>query len=141
MGPWIYRRNVGFPAVAASSLAVSVSEITITLPDGSTRRLPAGATAADLAADIGPGLARAALVATCDGVGVDLGCPLVDGMSVSIVTADSDAGLYALRHSTAHVLAQAVLDLWPGATHAIGPPIEDGSVSYTHLTLPTICSV
>ena len=121
MGPWIYRRNVGFPGVAASSLAVSVSEITITLPDGSTRRLPAGATAADLAADIGPGLARAALVATCDGVGVDLGCPLVDGMSVSIVTADSDAGLYALRHSTAHVLAQAVLDLWPGATFAIGP--------------------
>ena len=105
---------------------MSMSEITITLPDGSTRRLHAGATAADLAADIGPGLARAALVATFDGVGVDLECPLVDGTLVAIVTADSDAGLYVLRHSTAHVLAQAVLDLWPGATFAIGPPIENG---------------
>ena len=126
MGPWVYRRNVGFPVVVVGSLGMSMSEITITLPDGSTRRLPSGATAADLAADIGPGLARAALVATFDGVGVDLECSLVDGTSVAIVTADSDAGLYALRHSTAHVLAQAVLGLWPGATFAIGPPIENG---------------
>jgi len=126
MGPWVYRRNVGFPVVAVGNLAMSMPEITITLPDGSTRRLPSGATAADLAADIGPGLARAALVATFDGVGVDLERPLVDGTAVAIVTADSDAGLYALRHSTAHVLAQAVLDLWPGATFAIGPPIENG---------------
>ncbi len=57
---------------------------------------------------------------------MDLECPLVDGTLVAIVTADSDAGLYVLRHSTAHVLAQAVLDLWPGATFAIGPPIENG---------------
>ena len=82
MEPWVHRRNVGFPVVAVGSLAMSMSEITITLPDGSTRRLPAGATAADLAAAIGPGLARAALVATFDGVGVDLECPLVDGTSV-----------------------------------------------------------
>ena len=103
-----------------------MSELTITLPDGSTRVLPEGATGADLAADIGPGLARAALIVTVDGDSRDLDRVLPDGCSVSIVTADSDDGLHTIRHSTAHVLAQAVLDLWPGATYAIGPPIEHG---------------
>jgi threonyl-tRNA synthetase len=103
-----------------------MSELTITLPDGSTRVLPEGATGADLAADIGPGLARSALIVTVDGDGRDLDRVLPDGCSVSIVTADSDDGLHTIRHSTAHVLAQAVLDLWPGATYAIGPPIEHG---------------
>ena len=101
-------------------------DLTITLPDGSPRTLPEGATGADLAADIGPGLAKAAVIVSVDGEGRDLGRPLADGDAVSVVTADSDEGLHTLRHSTAHVLAQAVLDLWPGATHAIGPPIEHG---------------
>ena len=103
-----------------------MSELTITLPDGSTRNLPEGATGADLAADIGPGLAKAALVVTVDGDARDLDRVLPDGSTVSIVTADSDDGLHTIRHSTAHVLAQAVLDLWPDATYAIGPPIQDG---------------
>ena len=103
-----------------------MSELTITLPDGSTRNLPEGATGADLAADIGPGLAKAALVVTVDGDARDLDRVLPDGSTVSIITADSDDGLHTIRHSTAHVLAQAVLDLWPGATYAIGPPIQDG---------------
>ena len=103
-----------------------MSELTITLPDGSTRVMPEGATGADLAADIGPGLARAALIVTVDGDSRDLDRVLPDGCSVSIVTADSDDGLHTIRHSTAHVLAQAVLGLWPGATYAIGPPIEHG---------------
>ena len=103
-----------------------MAELTITLPDGSTRNLPVGATGADLAADIGPGLAKAALVVTVDGDARDLDRVLPDGSTVSIVTADSDDGLHTIRHSTAHVLAQAVLDLWPGATYAIGPPIQDG---------------
>ena len=103
-----------------------MSDLTITLPDGSSRTLADGATGADLAADIGPGLAKAALLVNVDGEGRDLDRPLDDGTSVSIVTAESDEGLHTLRHSTAHVLAQAVLDLWPGATHAIGPPIEHG---------------
>ena len=101
-----------------------MSELTITLPDGSTRNLPEGSTGADLAADIGPGLAKAALVVTVDGDARDLDRVLPDGSTVSIVTADSDDGLHTIRHSTAHVLAQAVLDLWPGATYAIGPPIR-----------------
>ena len=103
-----------------------MSELTISLPDGSSRTLPEGATGADLAADIGPGLAKAAIIVTVDGEGRDLDRALDAGAAVSIVTADSDEGLHTLRHSTAHVLAQAVLDLWPGATHAIGPPIEHG---------------
>ena len=103
-----------------------MADITVSLPDGSTRTLAQGATAADLAADIGPGLAKAALIAESDGIEIDLGVELVDGATVSIITADSDQGVFTLRHSTAHVLAQAVLELYPGATFAIGPPIENG---------------
>lgn len=103
-----------------------MADISVVLPDGSTRTIPSGATAGDLAADIGPGLAKAALIATVDDVEVDLSAPLADGQQVSIITADSGAGLETLRHSTAHVLAQAVLELYPGATYAVGPPIQDG---------------
>src|SRR5437016_4678477 len=101
-------------------------QITITLPDGSSRELPAGSTAADLAASIGRGLARAAVAAVLDSREVDLGTELHDGSRVAIVTAHSDAGRAVLRHSPAHVMAQAVLELWPGAKFAIGPSIEDG---------------
>jgi threonyl-tRNA synthetase len=101
-------------------------QITILLPDGSARELPAGATGADLAASIGPRLAKAAIAVTVDGHQSDLDGPLPDGATVSVVTAASPEGRHILRHSTAHVLAQAVTDLWPGARFAIGPPIEDG---------------
>src|SRR5260221_6676919 len=101
-------------------------QISITLPDGSTRDLETGATAADLAASIGKGLAKAAVAAEVDGREVDLGTRLDDGARVAIITTDSDRGRHVLRHSTAHVLAQAVSQLWPGAKFAIGPPIEDG---------------
>jgi len=104
----------------------SVSEIEITLPDGSSRRLPRGATAADLAATIGRRLAAAAVAARIDGAEVDLDVALPDAAQVAIVTVDSDEGRAVLRHSTAHVLAQAVCDLFPGARYAIGPPVEDG---------------
>jgi threonyl-tRNA synthetase len=103
-----------------------MSVIKVSLPDGSERALSEGSSAADLAADIGPGLAKAALIAVIDGIEADLDTTLADGANVAIVTADSDQGLHTLRHSTAHVLAQAVLELYPGATFAIGPPIEHG---------------
>src|SRR5438477_1307659 len=103
-----------------------MGEITVTLPDGSAKSLPEGSTAGDLAAAIGKGLAKAAVAARLDGQEVDLDTPLRDGASVAVVTADSDEGRYVLRHSTAHVMAQAVCDLFPGAKYAIGPPIEDG---------------
>ena len=100
--------------------------VTVRLPDGTLAELPEGATAADLAARIGPRLARDAVAATVDGREVDLSAPLPDGAEVAIVTAGSDAGRAVVRHSTAHVLAQAVLRLWPGARYAVGPATEDG---------------
>jgi threonyl-tRNA synthetase len=100
--------------------------ITITLPDGARRQLPPGSTGADLAASISPRLAKAALAVTVDGVETDLTAPLPEGATVGVITADSPAGRSILRHSTSHVLAQAVCDLWPGARYAIGPAIEDG---------------
>src|SRR5438094_402671 len=103
-----------------------MADISVTLPDGSSKALPEGATAADLASSIGRGLAKAAVAATVDGREVDLGTPLTDGATVSLVTDNTEDGRYVLRHSTAHVMAQAVCDLFPGAKYAIGPPIEDG---------------
>jgi cytochrome c oxidase assembly protein subunit 15 len=85
------------------------SQITVSLPDGSQRQVPTGATAADLAAEIGAGLAKAAVIAEVNGEERDLTHELADGDVVAIVTANSDQGLYVIRHSTAHVLAQAVL--------------------------------
>ena len=100
--------------------------VTVVLPDGSSRGLPDGATGADLAASLGRRAAKDALIAVADGVELDLNRPLPDGASVSLVFPSSDEGLEVLRHSTAHVLAQAVLRLYPGATFSIGPPITDG---------------
>jgi threonyl-tRNA synthetase len=100
--------------------------ISVKLPDGSSREIAAGSSAADLASAIGRRLAGAAVVAEVNGEERDLDQVLDDGDSVAIVTSDSEAGLYVIRHSTAHVLAQAVLDLYPGATFGIGPPVQDG---------------
>ena len=103
-----------------------MSEISVLLPDGSPRQLPVGSTIFDLASSIGSRLAKAAIAGTINGVEADLGDTLVEGSTVSIITADSDAGRHVLRHSTAHVLAQAVVQLFPGAHFSIGPAIEDG---------------
>ncbi|MEM9519433.1 MAG: threonine--tRNA ligase [Actinomycetota bacterium] len=100
--------------------------ISVVLPDGSSRELPAGATTFDLAESIGPRLAKDAVIGVVDGTEVDLTVPLHDGAAVEIVTAASERGLYTLRHSTAHVMAQAVQDLYPGTQIAIGPPVENG---------------
>jgi threonyl-tRNA synthetase len=101
-------------------------QLAITLPDGSRREVPAGTTVAGLAASIGRGLAKAAVIGVVNGEERDLATELADGDRVEIATAESERGLFTIRHSTAHVLAQAVLDLFPGATFGIGPPVEDG---------------
>jgi threonyl-tRNA synthetase len=101
-------------------------QVTVSLPDGSTREYPAGVTPADVAASIGRRLAEAAVAARVDGALVDLDRALEGDADLAVVTAESPAGLEILRHSTSHVLAQAVLDLFPGARYAIGPPIVDG---------------
>jgi threonyl-tRNA synthetase len=98
----------------------------VELPDGSSKDLDDGASGADLAAAIGPGLARAALAVKVDGQLRDLAAPLADGERVEIVTDRSPESLELIRHDTAHVLAAAVLDLYPGTKISIGPPIEDG---------------
>jgi threonyl-tRNA synthetase len=103
-----------------------MANITISLPDGSVRELPEGSTALDLASSIGSRLAKAAVAATADGTEIDLGAPLADGAVVSIVTDSTEAGRHVLRHSTAHVMAQAVTQLFPGAKFTIGPAITDG---------------
>ncbi len=103
-----------------------MAQITITLPDGSQRSYDEGATTADVAASIGSRLAKAAVAAEVDGEEWDLGRPLPDGASVAIVTADTEGGRHVLRHSTAHVMAQAVTQLFPGAKFSIGPAIVDG---------------
>ncbi|MEY4633413.1 MAG: threonine--tRNA ligase, partial [Actinomycetota bacterium] len=103
-----------------------MSEISVLLPDGSERAVPAGSSVADLAASIGSRLAKAAVAGTINGAEVDLGTQLAQGDTVSIITQDTEAGRHVLRHSTAHVLAQAVVQLFPGAQFSIGPAIEDG---------------
>jgi len=105
---------------------MAAAEIRVTLPDGSEKRLHAGATGADLAKAIGPGLAKAALAVRVDGQVRDLARPLPDGAKVAIVTDKDPQALDVLRHSSAHVLATAVRQLFPRAKIGFGPPIEDG---------------
>src|SRR6185503_7934815 len=101
-------------------------QITVTLPDGSSREYDRGTTPAAVAASIGAGLAKAALAAKADGDWIDLNHPLERDTMLAIVTPASPDGREVLRHSTAHVMAQAVTRLFPGAKYAIGPAIEDG---------------
>jgi len=103
-----------------------MSDISVLLPDGSTRELPTGSDAAALATRISRGLSKSAVAAEVNGRLVDLRARLDDGDRVRIVTSDSDEGRHVLRHSTAHVLAQAVVALYPGAKYTIGPAIENG---------------
>ena len=98
----------------------------IALPDGSVKELAAGATVADVAASIGAGLAKAALAGKVDGTLVDLTATVTDGATVEIVTAKSPEALHIMRHSCAHIMAEAVQELYPGTQIAFGPATDDG---------------
>ncbi len=98
----------------------------VELPDGSWLELPEGATGADAARAIGPGLARAAVAIRQDGELRDLAAPLIDGLALEVVTQTSEDALWLLRHDAAHVLATAVLELYPNTEVSIGPPVDDG---------------
>ena len=102
------------------------TQIHVMLPDGSQKTLPAGATGADVAKAIGPGLAKAALAIRVDGDVRDLQRPVPDGAKIAILTDKDPQALDVLRHSSAHVLATAVRQLFPQAKIGFGPPIEDG---------------
>lgn len=102
-------------------------QITITLPDGSARRVPSGTTAAQIAADIGPGLAKAALAARIEGEVRDIMRPLEVDTELALITSrDEDEALELVRHDYAHVLAEAVQALWPGTQITFGPSTDDG---------------
>jgi threonyl-tRNA synthetase len=98
----------------------------VRLPDGNELEIDPGERARDVAAKIGPRLARDAVVAKLDGKLIDLDAPLDGGGDFEVVTGDSSEGLEVLRHSTAHAMAQAILELYPGSKLTIGPPIENG---------------
>ncbi|HXD16649.1 MAG TPA: threonine--tRNA ligase [Vicinamibacterales bacterium] len=103
-----------------------MSQVTITLPDGSSRAVSAGTPVRDVAAGISPGLAKAAYAAVVDGKLVDLSHPLEKDSAVRIVTDKSPEALALLRHSTAHLMAAAVTNLFPGAQCGIGPATDEG---------------
>ncbi|MDY0087305.1 MAG: threonine--tRNA ligase [Coriobacteriia bacterium] len=103
-----------------------MAEIAVKLPDGSEKHLPQGATVLDLAASIGPRLAQAALVGKIGGHEVDLTTVLSNGQTVEIITDRSPEALQLLRHSAAHVMAEAIKSLYPEASFGVGPAIEDG---------------
>ena len=103
------------------------AQLKISLPDGSTREMPVGSTPADVAAAIGPGLAKAALAARVDGELVDLGRPFAGDATLALVTARDEADALELaRHDFAHILAEAVQALFPGTQITFGPSTDDG---------------
>ncbi|HEU5142966.1 MAG TPA: threonine--tRNA ligase, partial [Solirubrobacterales bacterium] len=104
----------------------ATTQITVKLPDGTPLELPDGATGADAAAAIGAGLARAALAIRVDGALRDLSAALPDGAEIAIVTERDPEALELIRHDAAHVMAEAVQELYPGTKVTIGPPIESG---------------
>ena len=107
-------------------IEAATQKITVKLPDGTPLELPGGASGADAAAAIGPGLAKAALAIRVDGELRDLSAPLPDGAEIAIVTDRDPDGLELIRHDAAHVMAEAVQELFPGTKVTIGPAIENG---------------
>ncbi len=105
---------------------MSEHKITITLPDGSTREFPKGTTGLQIAESISSGLARAAFSITANGEIIDLDRSINEDAQVAINTWESEAGKYTFWHSSAHILAEAVQELYPNAKFGIGPPIESG---------------
>jgi threonyl-tRNA synthetase len=103
-----------------------MSEISVTLPDGSSRQVPAGSTPADVAAAISPRLAKAAIAAMVDGRHVDLTFPLTADARVEILTDRGADALHVYRHSAAHLLAAAVTNLYPGTQCGVGPATDEG---------------
>src|SRR6187431_649936 len=103
-----------------------MTEISVTLPDGSSRQVPAGSTPVDVAAAISPRLAKAAIAAIVDGTPVDLTFPLNADARVEILTDRGADALHVYRHSTAHLLAAAVTNLVPGVQCGVGPAIDEG---------------
>src|ERR1700755_377396 len=115
--PPFFRRN---------SVSAAPAQLTITLPDGKTMTFAKGVTGADIAAAIGPGLAKAALILEVDGKEWDLFRPIEADAHIRIITKKDEKSLELIRHDAAHLLAMAVQALYPGTQVTIGPAIDDG---------------
>src|SRR5699024_7097456 len=105
---------------------LNMSDILITLPDGSQKSLPVNSTAEDVARTIGKGLQKAGIAARFNGELVDYRRPLTEDGTIDIITKDSDEALEILRHSAAHIMAQAIKRLHPDVHFGVGPAIENG---------------
>ena len=110
----------------ATATQPASSPVVVTLPDGSRRPFDGPPSGGEVAASIGPGLAKAAIAVKVDGEVRDLARPIESDAAVEIVTRRSDEALELIRHDAAHVMAEAVQDLFPGTQVTIGPAIEDG---------------
>src|SRR5471030_354348 len=108
------------------SSAAIPPNVTITLPDGKALTFPRGVTGNEIAASIGPGLAKAALILEVNGKEWDLFRPITEDASIRIITKKDEKSLELIRHDAAHLLAMAVQELYPGTQVTIGPAIEDG---------------
>ena len=107
-------------------MSAAPSQVTMTLPDGKALTFPKGVTGGEIAAAIGPGLAKAALIIMVDGQEYDLFRPIEQDAQIRIITRKDAEALELIRHDAAHLLAMAVQDLYPGTQVTIGPAIEDG---------------
>ena len=107
-------------------MSAAPAQVTMTLPDGKALTFPKGVTGGEIAAAIGPGLAKAALIITVDGQEDDLFRPIEQDAKIRIITRKDQEALELIRHDAAHLLAMAVQDLYPGTQVTIGPAIEDG---------------
>src|SRR5215467_14604163 len=114
------------PLESVVSAPASVQNVTITLPDGKAMTFARGVTGSEIAAAIGPGLAKAALILEVDGKQWDLFRPIEHDARIRIITRKDPEALELIRHDAAHVLAMAVQDLFPGTQVTIGPAIDDG---------------
>src|SRR6056297_3215792 len=103
-----------------------MTDIALTLPDGSKKEVESGSTVLDAIKAIGPGLARAAVAARVDGQWEPFDEPIDHDATLEVVTRDSEEGLFVLRHSTAHLMAYAVQELFPDARFGFGPPVDNG---------------
>ncbi len=107
-------------------MSAAPAQVTVTLPDGKALTFPKGVTGGEIAAAIGPGLAKAALIIMVDGQEYDLFRPIEQDAKIRIITRKDPEALELIRHDAAHLLAMAVQDLFPGTQVTIGPAIEDG---------------
>src|SRR5437016_4158304 len=126
MTPQVVRPEVGRQRTRGSRSKARRNIMQVELPDGSKREVPDGATVADVAASIGKRLAKDAVAGKVNGKVVDVTAKVPDGSRVEIVTPKSDLGRDTIRHSTAHLMAMAVQELYPGTQVTIGPVIENG---------------